>query len=338
MRRLTFRGWRARARDERGAVGVMVALMLVPLLGCAAIAIDVSALRSEQQQLRNGADAAALAIATDCAWNPSTCGGDTAATASSLVVRNAGQVGATTPTSTVAVAPADPFGQTVTVTATARQNHWFAPVLGHDSSTVAATSTAAWSGMSRATAQLPLAIARCEYDKHRTRPAVNMEASNSGCTGDGQTTLRFVWLNTDSGSVCRTTTQVGAQVTRSSAGATRMPNACEGKADHLFGLAGKTVLLPVIEAVGGVDRVYGFAAFHVSGYDLGGDKPWSQMTPREKFWAVIEFLIRLFTGTEASPKGLGIDGHFTTHVELSDAPRPTSAPDLGARSVFLTER
>jgi Flp pilus assembly protein TadG len=334
MRRLTFRGWRARARDERGAVGVMVALMLVPLLGFAAIAIDLSALRSEQQQLRNGADAAALAVATDCAWN--ACG-DPAATAVSLVTRNSGQDGATLKTPTVTV---DSTARTVSVTASAKQKHWFAPVLGHDSSTVAVTSSAAWAGISRGTAQLPLAIARCEYDKHRTRAAVTMEASNSGCTGNGQATMRFTWLATDSGSVCQTTATVGAQVARSSGGTTQMPKACEGKGDYLLGLVGKTVLLPVVDTVGGVDRVYGFAAFQVSGYDLGPDsKPWSQMSSFEKFIAIIQFLIRLFTGPGGgNDKGLGIQGSFTTHVVLSDTPVQNPAPDLGARSVFLTEQ
>ena len=36
-------------RDERGAVAVMVALLMVPLIACAAIAIDVAAMWSERQ-------------------------------------------------------------------------------------------------------------------------------------------------------------------------------------------------------------------------------------------------------------------------------------------------
>ena len=61
-----------RLRDERGAVGVVVALLMVPLIGFAAIAIDVSAMYAERQQLQTGADAGALAIAQDCA--PGACG------------------------------------------------------------------------------------------------------------------------------------------------------------------------------------------------------------------------------------------------------------------------
>ncbi|SDE92803.1 Putative Flp pilus-assembly TadE/G-like [Blastococcus fimeti] len=341
MRRLTLR---ARMGEERGAVGVMVALLLVPLLGFAAIAVDLTAVQAERTQLRNGTDAAVLAVATDCAWNPATCGGDPGATARSLITRNAGQVGATLGTPVVDVDPRAPVGQTVSVTATSEQKHWFAPVLGHDASTVAATSTAAWSGTSRATAKLPLAIGRCEYDKHRSRPSVTMEASNSGCTGGGQSSLRFVWLATDPGSVCRTTATVGAQIARSAGGATSMPAACGSQGQYLLDLVGTTILLPVVDDSQGSAssyRVYGFAAFQVSGYDLGTGKSWAQMSWFERLIAIIEFLIRLFTGQgngNGNEQGLVVQGSFTTHVQLSDAPLQTSAPDLGARSVFLTEQ
>jgi Flp pilus assembly protein TadG len=61
-----------RLKDERGAIGVVVALLMIPLMGFAAIAIDVSAMYAERPQLQNGADAAALAIAQDCAVD--SCG------------------------------------------------------------------------------------------------------------------------------------------------------------------------------------------------------------------------------------------------------------------------
>ena len=55
-----------RERDE-GAVMIWVALMMVVLLGVGAIVIDIGALYAEKRQLQNGADAAALAVAQDCA-------------------------------------------------------------------------------------------------------------------------------------------------------------------------------------------------------------------------------------------------------------------------------
>ena len=60
----------ARPEDrERGAVSVLIAILMVSLLGFTALAVDVGMLYAERTQLRNGADAAALAIAQKCARN-----------------------------------------------------------------------------------------------------------------------------------------------------------------------------------------------------------------------------------------------------------------------------
>jgi Flp pilus assembly protein TadG len=62
MRRLSLR----RRRDEKGAISVIVAILMVALLGFGAIVIDVGSLYAERRQLQNGADSAALAVAIDC--------------------------------------------------------------------------------------------------------------------------------------------------------------------------------------------------------------------------------------------------------------------------------
>ena len=54
-------------KDERGAVAIIVALLMVVLIGFAALAVDISAMWAEKRQLQNGADAGALAIAQECA-------------------------------------------------------------------------------------------------------------------------------------------------------------------------------------------------------------------------------------------------------------------------------
>lgn len=54
-------------RGDRGAVLVWVGVSLVALLGMGAMVIDVGALYAERRELQNGADAAALAVAKDCA-------------------------------------------------------------------------------------------------------------------------------------------------------------------------------------------------------------------------------------------------------------------------------
>ena len=60
-------------RDERGAVGVLVALLIgTVLLGLGALVIDVGQLYQERAELQNGADAAALAVAKSCATGTCT--------------------------------------------------------------------------------------------------------------------------------------------------------------------------------------------------------------------------------------------------------------------------
>jgi hypothetical protein len=53
--------------DDRGAVLIWVAVMLPIFLGLGAYVVDIGALYDERRQLQNGADAAAFAVAEDCA-------------------------------------------------------------------------------------------------------------------------------------------------------------------------------------------------------------------------------------------------------------------------------
>lgn len=80
-----------RLRDDAGAVTVLVALLLpVVLLGMAALALDVGSMYVQKRQLQNGADAAALGVAGDCASQPLTCTQGTASTtANTFANRNA---------------------------------------------------------------------------------------------------------------------------------------------------------------------------------------------------------------------------------------------------------
>jgi Flp pilus assembly protein TadG len=61
-------------RDERGAVGVLVAILIGGgvLFGMGALVIDVGQLYSERAQLQNGADAGSLAVAKSCATGTCT--------------------------------------------------------------------------------------------------------------------------------------------------------------------------------------------------------------------------------------------------------------------------
>lgn len=65
MRRLKQR--LSRSPKERGAAGVLVALLVLVLIGAGAIAVDVGQIYSERAELQNGADAGALGVAQLCA-------------------------------------------------------------------------------------------------------------------------------------------------------------------------------------------------------------------------------------------------------------------------------
>jgi hypothetical protein len=62
-------------RSERGAVATIVAILLAGgvLLGMGALAIDVGQLYWEREELQSGADAAAMAVAKECAKTPVKC-------------------------------------------------------------------------------------------------------------------------------------------------------------------------------------------------------------------------------------------------------------------------
>ena len=58
---------RTRRGDDAGAILIMVAMLLTVVTGFAALAVDTAKLRQERRELQNGAAAAALAVAKDCA-------------------------------------------------------------------------------------------------------------------------------------------------------------------------------------------------------------------------------------------------------------------------------
>lgn len=70
LRRRTFM-----IREERGAVTTIVGVMLAAgvILGMGALSIDVGSIMWERRQLQNGADAAALALASSCAKGSTSC-------------------------------------------------------------------------------------------------------------------------------------------------------------------------------------------------------------------------------------------------------------------------
>lgn len=80
MRNLARPLLRLLGRDDRGAIGVIIAILVAGgvLLGSAALVIDVGQIYQNRSELQNGADAAALAVARQCELTPGSCAQATA--------------------------------------------------------------------------------------------------------------------------------------------------------------------------------------------------------------------------------------------------------------------
>jgi len=157
---------------DRGAVAVWVALLMVPLLVVAALAIDVGSAYADRQRLQTGADAAALAIAQHCAAGD-PCNDVTAlAIARELASANDPLGGA----ASVTEVELDVEEAWVEVQTGSVSDHWFAPVIGAeaDGSAVAARGAASWSGT--LPGNLPLAFSFCGIQALTGAPVVPGES------------------------------------------------------------------------------------------------------------------------------------------------------------------
>ena len=178
------------ARDERGAVAVLVAILLGGgvLLGMGALVVDVGQLYQERAELQNGADAAAVGVAKSCALgacNPAAAvtyadgnaSALTGGTAGVSLVCGAGTLGGC-PASTGAMTDCPPppaganFVDVSTSTRTASGSTLLPPVfartvLGNGSyrgTTVRACAQAEWGAPSAATT-VAVTMPACEWDQ-----------------------------------------------------------------------------------------------------------------------------------------------------------------------------
>jgi Flp pilus assembly protein TadG len=323
VQRLTSRLSR-RLAGERGAAAVVLSLLLVPMLGFAAIAVDIGALYAERARLQVGADAAAIAVAQDCSRG--NCG-DMLATAQALIDANDTEGTAAQP-----VLSSDPLS--VTVTGGMPVEHWFAPVIGHDSTRVSATATVGWGGPSGGTSVLPLTFSWCSF-KAQTNGGLpstttlqviklsKTDGTGETCVGPSGNVVPggFGFVETDAGT-CEATSAI-AEPLQSEPGESP-PTGCD--ADDFAALRGQTVLLPIFDEFGGTGngawyRVYGYAAFRLVGYQFVGQFK----TDGNKV-----------CGPGSNGNDRCVTGYFTRFVELSDAWNYSpDAPQLGASILRL---
>ncbi|GAP54658.1 hypothetical protein AHiyo6_12230 [Arthrobacter sp. Hiyo6] len=274
---------------ERGAVVIVVALLMVALLGFGAIAVDVGMLYAERTQLRNGADAAALAVAQKCAKNPNDpdCS-TTSALASSFANGNANDN-----LSNIKSIALDKTKRSVTVTAASQEagktpnqvSLFFARALGIGTTEVNAPSTVVWGSPVAGRTAFPLAFSICQVkdsiggalqllQDHGKNQNADCMYGPSGAAVEGG----FGWLVQDAG-VCGGSIDLAVSESGSDPG-NNAPNNCattlQKWADEISAGRHITVLLPVYNVVTGTGNgasyhLIAFAAFDVKGWKFSGD-------------------------------------------------------------------
>ncbi|TFB48960.1 TadE/TadG family type IV pilus assembly protein [Cryobacterium tagatosivorans] len=327
-----------RLREDRGATAVMLGIMLVPLIGSLAIALDVGALYAERAQLQNGADAAALAIAQDCATNDvcTNPGG----LAASYTNGNANDGAANV------LAPSFPNAHTVVVSDSTRVagsnagaiSHPFAALLGIDNTTVHATATAEWGGPGSAEV-LALALSWCEFQESLAATGQHVTIrtdTNKLCKHAPSTEVipgGFGWLDNLS-APCEATITLNAagELWLGSNTGGDITGDCKAK---LTALKGKTVLIPIFDLTKGTGanaeyRIYAFAGFTITGWNFPAFKDLDKSAP-------------LCPPPPADPKDCpkgnswrGIQGVFTEWVSVEDV-ISLGGPQLNATAVTLTQ-
>ena len=167
MRRLTsaYVYFARELRREDGLSFALAAVTMVALIGMVAFAVDVGAIYAERRELQNGATAAALAIAEDCARGLPCDSGTANVTADTYADANArdGAAG-------IYALSLDTVNKTVSVTTNTEDvggatvlAPFFAQVVGYAGDTVGATAEAEWGFAGAAYGIPPLLISECEW-------------------------------------------------------------------------------------------------------------------------------------------------------------------------------
>mgnify|MGYP001095823679 CR=1 FL=1 len=333
-------------QSEKGAATVMVAVLMVALLGCAALVVDVGAMYAEKAQLQNGADATALAIADQCA-NGTPC--TTAMSDPDNLLAGANANDGSSGTFSVT----QPTGSSVRVETNAQAagstadsfTLFFARVLGQESSVIHASAVASWGPPSGATT-LPWTISQCVFEKYLSPSQLSELNSTGGFTGDpipthillrydentpdypgcvpqnGYAEGGFGWLDRDTG--CTADIDISQSEIGNDPG-NDFPSECTS---IIPTLKNEPILLPIFSTATGTGQhatygLVGFIAFQVTGYKFGGGPSLTSLDP---------------AAPSCNGNCRGIQGFFTRYVSLEEGLSTTGeGPNYGATAVWLSE-
>lgn len=270
---------------ERGAAGVMVAILVPVLIGMGAVAVDVGNIFSTRAQLQNGADASALAIAQTCVTDQKAGTTCTLAEAQPLGARYAA-ANSQDGKNVVSSINLDTTAGRVTVqtkTPAGGLSLTLAQAIGQKSMDVTASATATWGAPLTGPAVLPMVFAPCQitpdsgivqYLYSKAPPAQYATCAGDWTTGHAPSISGgFQWAVTNG--TCSATVNPGPPNPAwiySDPGASA-PSGCTN-ADFANQL-GKVVLFPVYSGTVGNGSngqyvVQEWVAFRLMAYRLGG--------------------------------------------------------------------
>jgi hypothetical protein len=334
---------------EKGAVSVIVALLLVTLLGFTAIAVDVGVIYSERAQLQSGADASAIALAQKCARDAA----DTQCSTTSTLAGSLANQNALDGMSKVHSIQLDKTARTVSVTTSAKETGgkdnsvslFFANAIGIPSKEVGARSSAAWGSPKAGRTAFPLAFSICQVkdniggalqllQEHGKNANADCNYGPSGAAVQGG----FGWLVQDAGK-CGGTIDLAVSEGGSDPG-NNAPGNCSTELNRWASemAAGRDVivLLPVFDKVTGTGAgaIYGmvsFAAFKVTGWKFSGDStlPYTYQNRASTTTGVT-------SATECRGECRGIIGKFVKYVSLADGYTLGPVDQYGATIARLT--
>lgn len=341
MRRVAGRG-----EQERGAIAVLVALIMVALLGFAAITIDVGKLYYERAQLRNGADAAAFAVAQKCARDVTSpdCSA-TSPLAGSLANSNASDG-----LSNLQPVALDKVGGKVQVTVGAQETGkeanqvslFLARVLGFNAAEVTAGTTVQWGRPVEGPMPFPMTFSVCQVknDLDGSPQLLRNHGvdANADCA-DGSVTAvpgGFGWLKSDP-NICGGRIDIRAGDAPNAPG-NSYPAVCDGLLRQWITdiTAGKdvVVLLPVFNRVTGTGtgatyKLTAFVGFKVTGWNFSGSN-----TEPVSFRNKSPFVT---SSVACDGNCRGIIGTFVRYASLADGYVLGTANDYGASVIRLVQ-
>lgn len=303
-----------RRRPERGAVAMVVAFWMVVVIGVSAIAIDMGSIYADQQQLQNGADAAALAYAESCMRGSCVDSADHYAKANMLTGRATGTIVSRTTGS-------------VTVETDSVHQNWFAAALGIPTTPLSARSSAVF-GYASGGPTFPLTFSWCAFYQATggwdangvplggsTQVVIHMIEQSCTPPAHNEVPGGFGWL---SGANCSATVMAGNWVLTDPGN----DGSTTCKDFDWTTLENKTVLVPIFQAFSGSGsnaqyQIKGLAAFTITGYCFSQKAQWN---------------------VNKCPSDKRIMGDFTNYVDMSgEYSVDSTATAFGAGTVKLVD-